>query len=193
MDGHVGHAVLGLEARALGHVAVAGLDQQGSAQLTGVDDALHLGVAAVIVTHEAHLDQTLADLQLAVDDLLAVLGVLRQGLLAEAPLLLGQGLHDVVMVSGVDGGDDNGLDLGVLDHAVAVIAEGADAVLGSSVVSGSSHIVRDGHDGSAGDGLNDAAAVIAADGTAADNTNLQNLIHDSVPSFFIIYKMAGIF
>ena len=156
---------------------MAGLDDQGSAQLAGLNDALHLGVAAVIVTHEADLDQALADLLLAVDDLLAVLGVLRQGLLAEAPLLLGQGLHDVVMMGGVDGGDDNGLDLGILDHAIAVIAEGADAVLGGGVVCGSSHIVGDGHDGGAGHGLDDAAAVILADSAAADDTDFQNLIH----------------
>ena len=32
VDGHVGHAVFRLEARALGHVAVAGLDKQRRAQ-----------------------------------------------------------------------------------------------------------------------------------------------------------------
>ena len=89
------------------------------------------------------------------------------------------------MMGGVDGGDDNGLDLGVLDHAVAVVAEGADAVLGGGVVSGGGHIVGDGHDGSAGDGLDDAAAVIAADSAAADDTDFQNLIHDNYLPFLL--------
>ena len=177
VDGHVGDAVLGLEARALSNVAVAALDQQGLADLAGVDDALHLGIAAVIVTHEAHLHQTLADLLLALDDVLAVSGVLAQGLLTEAPLLLSQSLHDIVMMGGVDGGDDHGLDLGVLDHAVAVIAVGLDAVLGGGVISGGGHIVGHGHNGSTGDGLNDAAAVILADSAAADNADLQYLFH----------------
>ena len=185
VDGHVGDAVLGLEARALGHIAVAGLDDQGTAQLAGVDDPLHLGIAPVIVAHEAHLHQTLADLLLTLDDVLAVLGVLRQGLLAEAPLLLGQGLHHVVVVGGVDGGDDHGLHVGVLDHAVAVVAVGLDAVLGGSLVGGSGHIVADGHHGGTGDSLDDAAAVILADGAAADDADFQNLVHDCVPSFIL--------
>ena len=75
-------------------------------------------------------------------------------------LFRSQGLHDVVMMGGVDGGDDNGFHLGVLDHAVAVIAEGADAILGGGIVSGGGHIVGDSHDGGAGHGLDDAAAVI---------------------------------
>ena len=81
------------------------------------------------------------------------------------------------MMGGIDGGDDNSLNLGVLDHAVAVVAEGADAVFGGGIVSGSGHIVGDGHDGGAGHGLDDAAAVILADSAAADDTDFQNLIH----------------
>ena len=183
VNGDVGDTVLGLEARALGDVAVAGLDDEGLAQLAGGDDPLHLSVAPIIVAHEAHLHQPLADLLLPADDLLAVLGVLAQGLLTEAPLLLCQSLHDVVVMGRIDGGDDHGLHLRVLDHAVAVVAIGLDAVLGGSLVGGSSHIVADGHDRGAGDRLDNAAAVILADGAAADDADFQNLIHECVPSF----------
>ena len=183
VDGHVGNAVFGLEARALGHVAVAGLDHQGRADLAGVDDPLHLRVAPVIVAHEAHLDQTLADLQLPVDDLLAVLGVLAQGLFAEAPLLLRQGLHDVVVVGGVDGGNDHGFHIRVLDHAVAVVSIGFDAVFGGGFIGSGGYVVGHGHDGGAGDGLNDAAAVVLADGSAADDADFQNFVHDNQPFF----------
>ena len=183
MDGHVGDAVLGLEARALGHVPVAGLDHQGRADLAGVDDPLHLRVAPVIVAHEAHLDQPLADLQLPVDDLLAVLGVLAQGLLAEAPLLLRQGLHDIVVVGGVDGGDDHRFHAGVLNHAVAVVSIGFDAVFGGGFIGSGGYVVGHSHDGGAGDSLDDAAAVVLADGSAADDADFQNFVHDNQPFF----------
>ena len=186
MNGHVGDAVFGFEARPLRHVAVAGLDQQGSAQLAGGNDPLHFGVAAVIVTHEAHLHQTLADLLLALDDVLAVPGVLAQGLFAEAPLLLGQRFHHIVVMSRIDGGDNHGVHLRSLDHAVAIIAVGLDAVLGGSVIRSGGHIVGHGHHGRAGDGFNDSAAVILADGAAADDANSQNVFHNELPFFRIV-------
>ena len=180
MNGHVGHAVLRLEAGALGHVAVAGLDEQGRAQLAGVDDALHLRVAPVVPAHEAHLDQPFADLLLPGDNLLAVPGVLAQGLLAEAPLFVFQYLHHVVVMGGVDGGDDHRLHLGVCDHAVAVVPEGTDAVPGRRLVGGGSHIVADSNHGCTGNGLNDPAAVVLPDGPAADDADFE---HGVISSF----------
>ena len=55
MDCNVGNTHLGLEAVRLRHVAVARVNHQRRTQLTGVNDALHLGVAAVIVAHKADL------------------------------------------------------------------------------------------------------------------------------------------
>ena len=180
MDGHVGNTVLGLEAGALAHVPMAGLDDQRRADLAGLNDPLHLGIAPVIPAHEAHLHQPAADLQLPVDDLLAVLAIEAQGLLAEAPLFLGQSLHHIVVMGGVDGCDDHGFHLGVLDHTVAVIAEGTDAVLFRDSVGGSGHIVGNRYHGCAGNGVHDPAAVILTDGAAADNTDFQNLLHSEL-------------
>ena len=155
---------------------MACLDEQGRAQLAGVNDALHLGIAAVIAAHEAHLYQALADLQLAGNDLLAVRRVLAQRLFTEAPLLVFEHLHHIVMMGGVDGGDDHCFHLGIRDQAIAVAAEGADAVLGGQIVRTPGGIGGHGHHSGAGDLLDDAAAVILADSAAADQANFQNLI-----------------
>ena len=123
------------------------------------------------MAHETHLNQPLSDFQLPVDDLLTVLGVLAQGLFAEAPLLLRQGFHDVVVVSRVNGSDDHRFHLGVFDHAVTVASIGFDAIFGSGVVRRSRHIIADRHHRGAGDGLDDTAAVVLANGSAADDAN----------------------
>ena len=156
---------------------MAGLDDKRRADFAGVDDPLHLGVAPVIAAHEAHLYQAAAQLQLPADDVLAVLGVLAQGLLAEAPLLLSQGLHHIVMMGGIDGGDDHRLHLGVTDHAVTVVAVGTDAVFRGGVVGSGGHIVGHGHNGGPGDGVHDPAAMVPSNGPAADNSDFQNLFH----------------
>ena len=80
-------------------------------------------------------------------------------------------------MGGVDGGDDHRLDLGVEDHTVAVVAEGADAELGSRLIRSGGNIVGHGDNRGSGDSLDNAAAMILADGAAADNADFQNLIH----------------
>ena len=84
-------------------------------------------------------------------------------------------------MGGVNGGDDDRLDLGVGDHALAIVAKGADAVLRSQIVRALGRVGADSDDRRAGNRFDDAAAVVLADGAAADQTDLQNLIQCKYP------------
>ena len=177
MDGYVGHTHLGLEAVRLGHVAVAGVDHERRTQLARVDDALHLGVAAVVSAHEADLHQALAVRALGRDDLLAVGGVLCQRLFAEDVLAILEPFEHIARVRRVGGGDQDGLDVRGGDELLAG-GVGANAILGCNLVCGLLEVVGAANDFCAGHQVVQAADMVAADGAAADNTNFEHSFQD---------------
>ena len=174
MDGDVGNAHLGLEAVRLRYIAVARMDHQRCAQLTGVDDALHLRIAAVIVAHEAHLQQTFAVRGFCGDDLLAVLCVLRQRLLAENVLAGLERLEHIARMARVGRGDDDSLYLGCCDQLLAGLIGFHTLVLCSNLGCCLLEIVCTGNDLTARNDVRQASNVIAANCAAANNTNIQH-------------------
>ena len=116
VDGHARHVTLRDEG-----VAVAVVDQQRPTVLAGVEDGLHLVVGGVETAHEAHGDQLLSGPGLGVHNGDAVLGGGGQGLLAQDVLAGLDGLDDVGGVDLAEGGDDDGVDLGVVDELVGAV------------------------------------------------------------------------
>ena len=182
MDSNVGYAHLGLEAVRLGNVAVAGVDHERRTKLARVDDALHFRVAAVIAAHEADLKQTLAMSSLGCDDLLAVACVLCERLFAENEFACLQRLEHVACVARVGRGDDDSLYLGGVDELLAGLIGLHALVLCSNLVCGFFEVVCAGNDLAARNDVGQTTDMVAADGAAADHTNVQH----SVFSFWIV-------
>ena len=174
MDCNVGNAHLGLEAVRLRYVAVARVNHQRRTQLAGVDDALHLGIAAVIMAHKAHLQQTFAVRGFCGDDLLAVLCVLRQRLLAENVLAGLERLEHIACVARVGRGDNDRLHLRCCDQLLAGLVCLHAFILRRNLNRSFFKIVCTGNNLTARNNVRQASNVIAADCTAANNTNIQH-------------------
>ena len=174
VDCNVGNAHLGLEAVRLRHVTVARVNHQRRTQLTGVDDALHLGVAAVIVAHKADLYQTLAVCGLGRDDFLAVGGTLCQRLLAEHLLARFESLEHIACVARVGRGDNDRLHLRCCNQLLAGLVCLHAFVLRRNLNRSFFKIVCTGNNLTARNNVRQASNVIAANCAAANNTNIQH-------------------
>ena len=174
MDCNVGNTHLGLEAVRLRYVAVACVNHQRCTQLAGVDDALHLGIAAVIMAHKAHLQQTFAVRGFCGDDLLAVLCVLCQRLLAEHLLARFESLKHIACVARVGRGDNDRLHLRCCNQLLAGLVCLHAFILRRNLNRSFFKIVCTGNNLTARNKVRQASNVIAADCAATDNTNIQH-------------------
>ena len=152
-------------------VVVATVEDQGSAVLAGLDQALELAVTGVIAAHEADLYQVLSAGDFRLYDLLAELGSGGQGLLTEDGLAGLDRLKDEGSVPGICCCDDDSLDLSVMDQLFGCV-KCADPEFVCNRLSEILVHIRTGDDSSALQTGVDALDVCSADRAGSYQTNL---------------------
>ena len=161
-----------------GGVAVTVVDQEGLAVLAVVENLFHLVVGGVETAHEAHGDELLAGLLLGLHDGDAVLGGGGQWLLAQDVLAGLDGLDDVGGVDLAEGGDEDGVDVRVVDELIgAVVGLGAVGLRGRD--RGLVVDVGHGDDFAARQVIGNAGQVRAAHAAGADESDAYS--HDVSP------------
>ena len=182
MDGGLDDVAGGVVVGGLHLVEVMTVGHQRQTDLAGVDDLLELLVLRGVVAHEAHLQQAAALGLLQLHDLEALVGGQGQRLLAEGVFLGFEGGHDDLEVSLVVGGDDDGLNLGIVDHLMVVgVVLGLDAKLVESGLGAARHNIVDRHDLDVRDGVGQTVEMVRADGADADDADLDGVCHDIEP------------
>ena len=100
--------------------AVRALNNHRCAELARINQLLDLLVAAVVAAHEADLYQMLAGCHFGIHNRLAVRCGIRQRLFAEHRLAGLNRCNDRVLVERARGGDDNGVNVRIVDGGIKV-------------------------------------------------------------------------
>ena len=174
MDGNIGYAHFGLEAVRLGDIAVARMNHQRRAKLAGVDDPLHLGIAAIISAHKANLYQSLALCALGLDDFLAIVCILRKWFFAENIFAVLETFQHISGVAWIGGSDQDRMHFGSCNQLLACCVSAQTFILRRSFAGSFLQIIRAGDDLTAGNQIMQATDMVAANSTAADYTNIQH-------------------
>jgi hypothetical protein len=154
-------------------VAVPGVEHQRCADVPRGDRGLHGPVGLVVAAHEPDHDVPLAGGDLRVEDALARLAGGGQRLLAEHLLARRDGGEHVLLVRRAPRGDDDRVDLGVVDQLLPGLQRlGRRQVRRDRLGPVEVHI---GHRGDAGarDDVRDAPDVVLADHAHADDADVE--------------------
>ncbi len=156
------------------------VEHQQLAQFAVADDGAKRGVFGVEAAHEAHLDALVAERGFGLDDLPGAFRVRGQRLFAEDGDVLRQGLVQDVLVQEARGGDEDGVDVAVVQGFLGVgQGHGARNAFDGGLRAGQVN-VDDGGNFSAVDALVEALDVVRAHAAGADDGDAEGFSHCSV-------------